>query len=671
MSLPEKELRRRMKLQQQVANDSPTQLVSKSFRSVEARIARRNSLASAPQLLESEDSPSLMLARRSLSDRFKLQEGGTMGMEISPMSDLANNFSSSTLSPSPWRLSGKPKKLAFKVESSPEEDNLDTSALSTAFSAAKPGVMDSSLDSNASPGPIGALVKTDSGTPPFTKDLALLCNKDTTPLSSITNNPTRTKLQFGKKTARIPSSNSLLRSMEVLDPDNKENQNPYATLEYGLAKEDIRKRLKTSKRSLIEILPEDEASRDSGIGSQPITFTKRYRSQDSQSSQDSISAESQSSSISMEELYQDLTPDQEGVSLLPESPESKAVVVEEVEEGFNVNLLGTVLEEEEEMEDSGGLGLGISPLQSLSFLNAPILASSSLSALPHRPAMLRRAVSMKEPIRVGSLEKLGFKRPPPPSNCQERKKRRVEGEVSKDSSSLGICLPVFRRSVSETDLSIMKSCQVKEDTPDVLPDGSRLYCLPSVSHNQHRAITAHTMAEVLEGRYNHKIRSVRVIDCRYKFEFDGGHIRGAENWQHGEDDEFLNGFLPPLKPPLSKAPASYDAATHDSKEEEKRDILVFHCEFSSKRGPDYCTKLRTKDRNVNKDVYPGLHYPEVYLLHKGYKEFWTNHPDLCEGGYTEMDNPQFSHNLRTCRAKSKSWSGGTVSRTGRLSRMKL
>ena len=50
---------------------------------------------------------------------------------------------------------------------------------------------------------------------------------------------------------------------------------------------------------------------------------------------------------------------------------------------------------------------------------------------------------------------------------------------------------------------------------------------------------------------------------------------------------------------------------YNSEEQEKRDILVFHCEFSSKRGPDYCTKLRTKDRNVNKDVYPGLHYPEV------------------------------------------------------------
>ena len=94
--------------------------------------------------------------------------------------------------------------------------------------------------------------------------------------------------------------------------------------------------------------------------------------------------------------------------MLPESPESKAVVVEEVEEGFNVNLLGTVLEEEEEMEDSGGLGLGISPLQSLSFLNAPILASSSLSALPHRPAMLRRAVSMKVRLSPREFSGRGF-----------------------------------------------------------------------------------------------------------------------------------------------------------------------------------------------------------------------------------------------------------------------
>ena len=29
-----------------------------------------------------------------------------------------------------------------------------------------------------------------------------------------------------------------------------------------------------------------------------------------------------------------------------------------------------------------------------------------------------------------------------------------------------------------------------------------------------RAITADTMADVLKGRYNHKLRNVRIIDCR-------------------------------------------------------------------------------------------------------------------------------------------------------------
>ena len=38
----------------------------------------------------------------------------------------------------------------------------------------------------------------------------------------------------------------------------------------------------------------------------------------------------------------------------------------------------------------------------------------------------------------------------------------------------------------------------------------------------------------MEGRYSSTIRSFRVVDVRYQFEFEGGHIQGAENWQHGE-----------------------------------------------------------------------------------------------------------------------------------------
>ena len=59
---------------------------------------------------------------------------------------------------------------------------------------------------------------------------------------------------------------------------------------------------------------------------------------------------------------------------------------------------------------------------------------------------------------------------------------------------------------------------------------------------------------------------------------------------------------------------------HDSEAaDEQRDILIFHCEFSSQRGPDFYMKLRERDRQLNKDVYPGLHFPECYLLHLGYK----------------------------------------------------
>ena len=73
---------------------------------------------------------------------------------------------------------------------------------------------------------------------------------------------------------------------------------------------------------------------------------------------------------------------------------------------------------------------------------------------------------------------------------------------------------------------------------------------------------------------------------RYAFEFEGGHIKSAENWQHGEDDKFLGAFLPDT--PLSQAPQV------DVNNPVKRDILVFHCEFSSQRGPDFLNKLRER-----------------------------------------------------------------------------
>ena len=94
---------------------------------------------------------------------------------------------------------------------------------------------------------------------------------------------------------------------------------------------------------------------------------------------------------------------------------------------------------------------------------------------------------------------------------------------------------------------------------------------------------------------------------RYKFEYEGGHINGAENWQHGEDEEFLEAILPLSTPPLQQKP---DATVSKNS---KRDIVIFHCEFSSQRAPDFYTKLRERDRSINLEVYPGLYVRNFYM----------------------------------------------------------
>lgn len=55
---------------------------------------------------------------------------------------------------------------------------------------------------------------------------------------------------------------------------------------------------------------------------------------------------------------------------------------------------------------------------------------------------------------------------------------------------------------------------------------------------------------------------------------------------------------------------------------DKRVVIIFHCEFSSERGPRMCVFVRKRDRALND--YPRLHYPELYVLKGGYKEFFHN-----------------------------------------------
>lgn len=62
----------------------------------------------------------------------------------------------------------------------------------------------------------------------------------------------------------------------------------------------------------------------------------------------------------------------------------------------------------------------------------------------------------------------------------------------------------------------------------------------------------------------------------YPYEFEGGHIKGAINLY--TKDQVMKEFLE-NQTPKSPPDQSQPAVNH------KRDIIVFHCEFSSERGP--------------------------------------------------------------------------------------
>ncbi|KAM9223682.1 M-phase inducer phosphatase 2-like [Leptosomus discolor] len=179
------------------------------------------------------------------------------------------------------------------------------------------------------------------------------------------------------------------------------------------------------------------------------------------------------------------------------------------------------------------------------------------------------------------------------------------------------------------------------DHQELIGDFSKPYLLQTVEgkHPDLKYISPEMMVAVLTGQFSSLIESCVIVDCRYPYEYEGGHIKGAVNLPLAQDvEEFL------LKKPI----VPFDAS--------KRVIVIFHCEFSSERGPRMCRFIREKDRACNE--YPHLHYPELYVLKGGYREFFPQYQMHCEPqDYRPMDHEDFKEDLRKFRQKSRSWAG--------------
>ncbi|KAI0948533.1 hypothetical protein AcV7_009248 [Taiwanofungus camphoratus] len=145
-------------------------------------------------------------------------------------------------------------------------------------------------------------------------------------------------------------------------------------------------------------------------------------------------------------------------------------------------------------------------------------------------------------------------------------------------------------------------------------------------------ITCKTLDDLLDGEYDSKLASFHVIDCRFDYEYNGGHIPGAVNINTTTGvEEFLLGDHA-IKPTPS---TSGDIS--------KKTVLIFHCEFSVKRAPTFAKHLRSKDRALNNHVYPRIHYPEVYILDGGYSQYFQESAARCQPtGYIKMDDPHYA-----------------------------
>ncbi|NWW59748.1 MPIP2 phosphatase, partial [Ifrita kowaldi] len=214
-----------------------------------------------------------------------------------------------------------------------------------------------------------------------------------------------------------------------------------------------------------------------------------------------------------------------------------------------------------------------------------------------------------------------------------KRQRRVAGTPGQEASvEPGTWLEPSRSARLEEIENLLAS-----DDQELIGDFSKPHLLPTVEGKDPalKYISPDTLAAVLTGHFSGFIESSIVVDCRYPYEYEGGHVKGAVNLPLQRDvEKFL------LEQPIVPLDAS------------KRVIIIFHCEFSVERGPKMCKFVRERDRSCHE--YPQLHYPELYVLKGGYREFFFQCPSHCEPrDYRPMEHAAFKEELRKFRGQSR------------------
>ncbi|KAK9709112.1 m-phase inducer phosphatase [Basidiobolus ranarum] len=163
----------------------------------------------------------------------------------------------------------------------------------------------------------------------------------------------------------------------------------------------------------------------------------------------------------------------------------------------------------------------------------------------------------------------------------------------------------------------------KTNKSAVLDPSGQYHTLPCYNSKEDtlKRVSAHTLNDLLTDKYTGLYDKFIIVDCRFSYEYEGGHIQGAINLNTKEqlDEYFFNSSL-----------------------RTQRTLVIFHCEYSAQRGPRMALYLRNRDREHNMANYPNLFFPELYVLDGGYRHFYDTQKNHCEPrNYVEMNDDQY------------------------------
>jgi rhodanese-related sulfurtransferase len=221
--------------------------------------------------------------------------------------------------------------------------------------------------------------------------------------------------------------------------------------------------------------------------------------------------------------------------------------------------------------------------------------------------------------------------------------------VTKISAGALLISPVIRPPrVSELLPATMppdaESRELLEVGPDIRGDRFARCILPTTGQYHQfndtiRQASPATIHKLIHGGFADRVDQHLVMDCRFPFEYDGGHIAGAINFWSAEKAIHKLFIEPELR-------LGNDGRT----------VIILYCEFSSHRAPTMFQSIRLIDEAITAST-GGLLLPELYILEGGYSTYFDAYlTDCTPRSYRKMKNRAYiDQNSRYETMMRRSW----------------